>query len=341
MILLVTDIENIRQRLQKEIPLINDEFEFIDIYEFRKSILESVILVKHKVCNREIPIIFHNFKTRKQCKYCNGKSFDHQAFIEKFNKRDDSHEYEFITEFLKMNEKIKVRHKKCGNIYDVKPVELLYDGQSKCVCNYGRYYYRHTKDILAERIIKTDQEYRLYKAPQKEFIRILKDHVSIQHITCGTIFNCIPHNFFSKNKKRCPRCTIKPKNLIGFKDSVGVKIIKGWLKKNRLYFKQEKTFDNLRSNITGRKLRFDFHIPDLNLMIEFDGKQHFDTRITNIFNEEKYERIHLYDNIKTQFCIDNNINLIRLNQSHIQNKNIYQTLDQFLNKGIYVIFLQY
>ena len=66
-----------------------------------------------------------------------------------------------------------------------------------------------------------------------------------------------------------------------------------------------------------RPLPFDFYIPQYNLCIEFDGKQHFiptDFK-SNSTEEEKlkyFELVQMRDNIKTDYCKNNNINLLRI-----------------------------
>lgn len=58
-------------------------------------------------------------------------------------------------------------------------------------------------------------------------------------------------------------------------------------------------------------LPFDRYIPELNLCIEYDGEQHF---ISSPFwgGEEKLNQYIINDNIKTEYCKKNNINLLRI-----------------------------
>ena len=57
-----------------------------------------------------------------------------------------------------------------------------------------------------------------------------------------------------------------------------------------------------------RPLPFDFYLLDYNVCIEFDGQQHFVQR--NGWTE--LEVIQKHDEIKTIFCKNNNIDLIRI-----------------------------
>ena len=56
---------------------------------------------------------------------------------------------------------------------------------------------------------------------------------------------------------------------------------------------------------------FDFYLPKYNILIEYDGKQHF---LYGGFGIDLLEFMNLKyrDNIKTKYCEDNNIKLIRI-----------------------------
>lgn len=60
---------------------------------------------------------------------------------------------------------------------------------------------------------------------------------------------------------------------------------------------------------TNRKLRFDFYLKDMNACIEYDGIQHFED--VN-WKHETLEDVQYKDDIKNQYCKNNNINLIRI-----------------------------
>lgn len=60
------------------------------------------------------------------------------------------------------------------------------------------------------------------------------------------------------------------------------------------------------------ELPFDFYLYDLNILIEYDGSQHFEQ---NHFSNslEEFRAIQRHDNIKTKYAKDNGIKLIRFN----------------------------
>ena len=70
----------------------------------------------------------------------------------------------------------------------------------------------------------------------------------------------------------------------------------------------EKKFDNCRHKTP---LPFDFYLPDYNLLVEYDGIQHFES-IKYFGGEDALLLNQLKDKIKTDYTIANNIKLIRI-----------------------------
>lgn len=77
---------------------------------------------------------------------------------------------------------------------------------------------------------------------------------------------------------------------------------------NNISYIPQHTFDDCRDVF---KLPFDFYLPDYNICIEYDGEQHF--RPIDLFGgEEAFQKRKEHDFIKTQYCIDHDILLIRI-----------------------------
>ncbi len=111
-----------------------------------------------------------------------------------------------------------------------------------------------------------------------------------------------------KNKKcNCPEC---------LQLSKGELFIQSYCINNNIKNKKQKTFDNCKNKI---KLRFDFYLEELNICIEYDGEQHFKP-ILFFGGKESFKKIQINDNIKTKFCKDNNIKLIRFNYKQTENE---------------------
>lgn len=116
-----------------------------------------------------------------------------------------------------------------------------------------------------------------------------------------------------------------------YKESKPEKIIRKWLVNNNIEFIQEKTFDGCKNKAP---LRFDFYIPKFNTCIEYDGKHHFKPMMFGFYYgpntddkiKARFESTKINDNIKNNFCKENNINLIRMACPFAKIKHILKKL---------------
>lgn len=98
---------------------------------------------------------------------------------------------------------------------------------------------------------------------------------------------------------------------------------------NNLYFISQKSFSNCLS-IKGRKLKFDFYLPDYNLCIEYDGPQHYNKK-NFLYSDLLYEN----DKIKNKFCENNNIKLIRIKyKKDFNNNHIDSIIKNIINEKL-------
>ncbi len=112
----------------------------------------------------------------------------------------------------------------------------------------------------------------------------------------------------------CPTCN----------SSRGEKAINKFLTDNDIKFETEKRFDGCRYK---RRLPFDFYLPEYNLCIEYDGTHHYG--IVNKNYEYDANVIKIRDDIKTNFCTDTGIRLLRI--PFYEFENISEILIKELN----------
>lgn len=97
------------------------------------------------------------------------------------------------------------------------------------------------------------------------------------------------------------------------KMSIGELKIKQILQENNISFEQEKSFQGC---IYKSRMRFDFYING-QYLVEYDGNTHFRTtggwNTQNNFNETQSK-----DQIKTNWCKQNNVPLIRIPYTHLK-----------------------
>lgn len=74
-------------------------------------------------------------------------------------------------------------------------------------------------------------------------------------------------------------------------------------------YEREYSFSDCVNDITNKKLRFDFYLPDYNCCIEYDGIQHYkETTWRHITLQDEQRK----DNIKNRYCNEKDIKLIRI-----------------------------
>lgn len=144
-------------------------------------------------------------------------------------------------------------------------------------------------------------------------------------ILCG----CCGKNTFTTNfvnykhgQKRCSFCSSSM--------SIYEKYIYDYLSELELNFIFQKTFPNLKDK---KYLIFDFYLQDYNLCIEYDGEQHYNSHFYETMPKNPlstFENTIKHDKMKTEYCIKNNINLLRI--PYTQDKHIKEIIQNKLKE---------
>lgn len=108
--------------------------------------------------------------------------------------------------------------------------------------------------------------------------------------------------------KQTPKYHLEGNGCPACRASKGEKMVKRWLMEHNINHVSEYKFDDCR-NIN--PLPFDFYLPELNVCIEYDGIQHFES-IEHFGGIAGLKSTQKHDNIKNKYCIHNNIQLIRI-----------------------------
>ena len=151
-------------------------------------------------------------------------------------------------------------------------------------------------------------------------------HEKIKDIKCSKCeYVCSTNDLLKKHMN-----SIHERPKMDKRMSLNEAVIFNYLTKNNIVFEQEKKY-NLRSP-KGSLLRYDFYIPSLNTLLEFDGKQHFKPVRWTILEtdeqvKEKFEYIQLCDKLKNEYATNNNIKLVRIKY----NEDVEQRLSELLN----------
>lgn len=149
-----------------------------------------------------------------------------------------------------------------------------------------------------------------------------------------TVIQQLPNNMW-KCKCECGNYVlVSGKSLLqGHRLSCGCLRSQGEAKLNSILdelnikYETQKTFENCRFEDTKGLARFDFYLPEYNILIEYDGEQHYVSKDSGWSNEEQLAYTKQHDEYKNLWCKQNNITLIRipyydlekLNEEYVKN----------------------
>lgn len=137
------------------------------------------------------------------------------------------------------------------------------------------------------------------------------DNLKYTSLRNKVTITCPKHGDFVQNAQNhlmgfgCPKCS----------ESRGEKIVSDILNKNGIAFERQKRFTKcFNIGPTGKctKLPMDFYLPEHNVVIEYDGVQHFEP-VDSFGGKEALEKTKIKDEIKNNFCKENGIKMIRIN----------------------------
>jgi len=223
-----------------------------------------------------------------------------EQFIEKAKNIKPNYDYSKV-DYTNSKTKVKIICDK-GHEFEIRP-HNLFSGQ---ICSKRSRKPRHTTEewILEAKKIKPNYDYnKVDYINSKTKVKIICNK--------GHEFRIRPTSLTSGSG--CAKCA----------SSKGEEAIREFLKSNIVEFSEQKRFKGCKNK---KSLPFDFYLPHLKTCIEFDGEQHF--RPIGYFGGiEAFEQNKINDFIKDTYCINNNINLIRI----AYNEDIINKLKESLN----------
>lgn len=226
------------------------------------------------------------------------------------------------------NKKVKIKAE-CGHEISSFPANI-----KSLVKKYG--YYKCPKCTEKERKLSIEEmSSYISEATQKEYkLKSSKDwktsresKLIIYHKTCDQDFPITFSNF--KLGRRCPHCAAKSA------ESKAAQLLKRLLEHHNINYISEKKFENLRNPFTGKKLRYDIFIPELNLVIEIDGEQHV-IPIERFGGLEALHKNKYRDFLKNKYVMNNSLKMFRipLYDKKLKKKKPYEEL----KKDIFNLF---
>ncbi len=242
-------------------------------------------------------------------------------FLNKLKKVLSEDEYDFSkVDYYNNRKKVLVICKKHGEFY-AKPADLLH-GHGCPICRYIKAHDKTRKsteqfisDARKVHGSKYDYSKTAYKGAHEKVIITCPEHGDFEQ----------EPNVHLKGYG-CPKCS----------ESHLEKEIRALLEENNIKYDYEKQFPWLK-NI--QPMSIDFYLPELNVGIECQGRQHFEP-IEWFGGEVGFEACLERDNLKNKLCSENSIKIVYYTkETSIEKENIYTDKNTFYTQNDLLRFL--
>jgi len=246
------------------------------------------------------------------CPICNGGiKYSSEDFISKANiKHNNKYDYSLVN-YINSSNKVEIICREHGTFYMNPSNHLNGQGCSRCVGLNKK----TTKEfkISANRVHGDIYDYSLvnYNNNRTKVRIICNSHGE---------FDQIPKDHL--NGSGCKLCI----------SSKGEELVESILKSFGLKYEREFRFKDC-VGISGMILPFDFYLSKLNLLIEYDGRQHYES-VSKFGGVLAFNNLKLNDNIRNIWCSNNNIKLVRIKYDNIINDLdiLYNLINILINK---------
>lgn len=332
---------------QQEIyNFVGDEYIFLDYYHGSNV----KIRVKHNKCGNIYEVTPDNFLRGSRCPYCKNKAkrkTNAQFKQEVFDLVGD--EYAFLDTYVNQRIKIRVKHNKCNNIYEVTPAHFLQGSRCPyCSKNANKNDVKFKKevfDLVSDEYVFLDTYVNA------------RTKLRVKHNTCGNVYKVAPHEFLKGY--HCPYCSSKAKktdaefkkevfdlvgneyifldNYVDAKTKLKVKHNKcgsiygvtpnAFINGNRCPYCNSSKGELIISKILNKlsipyepqkifeglrdtqPLSYDFYVPSQSILIEYQGIQHYEP-VDHFGGRERFNLQQKHDKIKADYAKNHGYNLI-------------------------------
>ena len=268
----------------------------------------TIISIENNKLNCKCDICGYEWQTYKscilqghKCPQCaiKRRTLTNEEFINRLNQINKN--IILLEEYNGAHNKIKVKCKICKQEYKVTPSNLLKGNKCKSCLEIARTY---SKEDIEKRLNKISIIGEYKNTHTKTLFECNK---------CKHKWNALPSSILYGNG--CPNCCL----------SKGERFIRQFLEDKNITFEQQKRFSDLFYKNIKNKLSYDFYLPEYNLLIEYNGKQHY-SPIDRFEGEEAFIKQQNRDKLKEQYAKNNNLNLLIIKY----NENIEERLKQYI-----------
>lgn len=248
--------------------------------------VDTIVYLYHRGCGHVTKMLPATILSGSQCRYCYGT--DKLGLIGLYKQVHSANkDLELLSGSIARN-KVVVRYLSCGHTRK----DLINSIKERPYCL--TCYKKSDRRKRALKFVKNIKEYGLVSLRS---MYISQSHdVTVQCNNCGYTWNTNPEPLVKGHG--CPECS----------SSRGEAMIAKILDKYHIAYEYPKKFEDLRAK---RLLHYDFYLPEYNVLIEYQGKQHYES--VNYFGGEKrfkYQQKH--DQMKRNYARKHGYKLIEI-----------------------------
>jgi len=281
-------MSNLKSEFLKKSKLIHGDTYDYSLVDYKNKRTKVKIICNEHGIFEQLP---QHHTIGNGCKPCSDdrKRLTIEKFIERANKvHNNKYDYSLV-KYTGAHNKVKI----------LCPIHGKFEQRS---CDHINSYKRGCPDCGGTQKSTTEE----FILKSREIHGNKYDYSLVDYLTCTDKVNivCTKHRIFKQsptshlNGNGCPKC----------RQSKGELKIFNFLEKNSINFEPQKRFGDCRDILP---LPFDFYLSTYKTCIEFDGEQHFKIK-ENFGGKREYKKRKIHDNIKSKYCVDNNIKLIRI-----------------------------
>jgi hypothetical protein len=267
-------------------------------YDYSKAVYKNNSTKVTVICpiHKEFfPNARDHYEGKASCPKCAGIFKDTEEWVEEVIRCNPDNQYDYSnTVYQGTGKKVTIFCKTHGSFEQTPGAHLRGQGCPKCWEERRGKSLRISKEEFLKRSFEMHNG--KYSYEKVDFECLTKEDIEIYCTDCK--------RYFFRNAYRhmhgvgCPDCIL----------SNNENYIKYFFERNNIDFIQQKKFDDCRGK--RNKLPFDFYLPVYNVLIEYQGKQHF--QLVERFGEEAFKAVQITDKIKKEYCLKNNILLFEI-----------------------------
>jgi hypothetical protein len=215
---------------------------------------------------------------------------------------------ELIGEYINYNTPTEHHCHKHDVSFDISPMCALL----------GHGCYRCTSEKCRDNRLKSEEQYIVELREKHPKIVLCSEYVGgnintlHECLVCGCEWMPRPSNLLTGHG--CPECS----------ESKGEQQVSLWLKNKGFVYVPQKKFDDCCDK---RPLPFDFYLPEQNICIEYQGKQHYEA-IEYFGGEASFLYTKYHDGIKEDYCLSKKITLICI--------PYWEDVNEYLNENLLI-----